>query len=159
LKLLKLPHIILCTCLLAMVGACVKPVSSDPHPRLEYKNAYNFALTPAGNDTAVVVFGYEDGDGNLFVDDYSQDANVIVTTKYYNSDSAKFLVDKSFSNKIKQPDNGYYKGKAIKGEVYMPLLQYRSSNTRKIIMFELFMVDRGKNKSNVVTSPSYTLNF
>lgn len=143
--------------LLFVLFSCVKKPSTNPVPSLEYKTAYGFALTSSGSDTAVVVVSYEDGDGNLFVDDYSQGPNLIMTTYYYNTDSAKFLKDKSFSNTVKQPDNGYYKGKSIKGDIYLPLREFRSNNTRKILKFEIFMKDMKSNLTNTVTSPVYTL--
>ncbi len=147
------------TTFLFVLVSCVKKPSTNPVPQLEYKNAYGFGLTSTGGDTAVVVVGYEDGDGNLFVDDYSQGPNLIMTTYYYNSDSAKFLKDRSFSNTVKQPDNGYYKGKSIKGDIYLPLREFRSNNTRKIIKFNIFMKDMKSNVANTVSSPVYTLNF
>jgi hypothetical protein len=140
-------------------AACVKPTSTNPVPRLEYKEAINFGLTKTGNDTVDVVIGYEDGDGNLFVDNNSQGPNLIFSTRYYNADSAKFVLDKNFSNKVKQPDNGYYKGKAIKGEILLPMTEFRSSQSRKIVKFDIFMIDLSGNKTNVVTSPAYTLTF
>lgn len=138
---------------------CAKPTSTDPVPHIEYVSAGDMYKTRAGNDTAIVTIYYEDGDGNLFVDDFSQGPNLIITTNYYNSDSARFIIDKSFPNTVKQPDNGYYKGKAIKGNVIVPLNEYRSNNTRKIINFSIFMIDLKGNKTNVVSSPNYTLNF
>jgi len=145
--------------LAVILGACAKPTSTEPVPYLEYVSAKDMKKTAAGNDTALVTFYYEDGDGNLFVDDYSQGPNLIMTTHYFNLDSNKYLVDKNFSNTIKQPDNGYYKGKAVKGNVILPLKEFRSNDTRRIIYFDIFMVDLKGNKSNVVSSPVYTLNF
>jgi hypothetical protein len=142
-----------------LIEACVKKTSSDPVPRLEYKEAHGFAISPSGGDTAVMVIGYEDGDGDLFVDNNTQGPNIIMSTFYYNADSAKFLLDKNVSNTIKQPDNGYYKGKAIKGEVIVPMKEYRSNSSRKKIKFQVFMQDVKGHLSNVVTSPVYTLTF
>jgi hypothetical protein len=139
--------------------SCVKKTSSDPVPALEFISAGNMYRTPSGNDTAVFTIGYEDGDGDLFVDEYSQGPNTVIKTLYYNADSSKFVRDKSVSNTIKQPDNGYYKGKAIKGQIIIPANEYRSNNSRKIIKFEFFMIDRKEHKSNIVSSPAYTLNF
>lgn len=143
----------------ALAMACVKPTSTNPVPSLEYKRAVDFGTTKSGGDTVNIVIGYEDGDGNLFVDNNSQGPNIIISTKYFSTDSAKFITDKNFSNKVKQPDNGYYKGKAIKGEVLLPMSEFRSGKTRKIVKFEIFMIDLSGNKTNVVSSPAYTLNF
>ena len=110
-------------------------------------------------DTAVLVIGYSDGDGDLFVDNSSNDANMVVISKYYNADSSKFLIANVDSKKLKQPENGYYKGKAVQGEIWVPLREYRANDNIKIIKFELFMTDMKKNKSNTVSSPAYTLTF
>ena len=143
--------------------ACVKPKTKDPKPVIGFVDVTNLgkvsSVTGGTRDTAVVVISYEDGDGDIFVDNSENDPNLVLTSLYYNADSSKFLVAIPESKKIKQPDNGYYKGKSIKGEIFLPLSQYRISDDIKIIKFEIFMVDMKKNKSNVVTSPTYTLNF
>ena len=143
-------------------AACVKPISTNPVPRIEYIRADNFGTTKLGSDTVNIVIGYEDGDGNLFVDNNSQGYNFFITTYYFNSDSAKFFKDNngvSYASTVKQPDNGYYKGKAIKGQILFPTKEFRTGRIRKIIKFEIFMRDLQQNFSNIVTSPVYTLNF
>jgi hypothetical protein len=143
-------------------ASCVKKTSKDPVPQIEFLSAGDMYLTKSGNDTAIFVIHYEDGDGDLFVDNNDQGQNLFITTYYFSRDSNKFLIDnngKPFGNTIKQPDNGYYKGKPITGEITIPTKEFRSGPSRKIIKFAVQMIDLKKHESNISISPVYTLNF
>jgi hypothetical protein len=160
----RLMRFILIIFLFSVFGfACVKPKTKNPVPVIGFEEVTNlgkvYSASLGSRDTAVLVISYEDGDGDIFVDNSENDPNMVLSSLYYNTDSSKFLLANADSKKIKQPDDGYYKGKSIKGKIFLPLSQYRTSDDVKIIKFELFMVDMKKNKSNVVTSPAYTLNF
>lgn len=144
--------------------SCVKGPSKDPVPTLEFK-----AVSPLGKatsasqpprDTAVLILRYEDGDGDIFRNSNTDGPNLVYTTYAFNVGSNKFKID-GYPNQatIIQPANGYYKGKSIKGDIYVPMRQFRSSDNVKVIKFTAFMVDMKNNKSNTVTSPVYTLNF
>jgi hypothetical protein len=146
--------------------SCVKQNTKNPKPVIEFIDFANAGKSKFSNgDTAVMVIGYQDGDGDLFVNSNDDDINIVFTPYAPNNDG-KFTaifnpaINDTFriTNKIKQPDNGYYKGKSIKGQIYMPLKEYRTAD-KKILKFVGFMIDMKKNKSNVVTSPTYTLNF
>jgi hypothetical protein len=140
--------------------SCVKPASKDPVPILEYKTLTNLGKKVRDNsDTATLVIGYQDGDGNLFADNSTDPSNLVITYMYYNSDSAKMVTHISEATKVFQPDKGYYKGKSIRGDITYPLAAFRPSDKVKIIQLKIFMVDMAKNKSNIITSPVYTLNF
>jgi hypothetical protein len=147
---------------------CVKQNTSNPVPAIEFKEVANLGKSPYTNtDTATIVLGYEDGDGDLFVNSTEDDYNFIFTPYSYkknlNAFSADFdyLTNDTFRivSKIKQPDNGYYKGKSIRGVIYLPLREFRLNDNVDVIKFVGFMIDMKKNKSNVVSSPVYTLNF
>lgn len=157
---------------IAIIGfACVKPKTKNPVPVIEFVSVNNLGKATGGGmgprDTAVIVLKYEDGDGNLFVDNTTEGPNVIFTTYVYNSVTGKFdgQLDPitqdtlRITTTIKQPDGGYYKGKSIKGEIFIPMKQYRLNDNIKIIKFAGFVIDTKDNKSNVVSSPVYTLNF
>jgi hypothetical protein len=144
--------------------SCVKPPSTDPVPLLEYKDVSPLERTTLGGgtprDTAVLIVRYADGDGDLFRNSSKDPPNVIYWTLAFNADSNKFIRDQDIhSYNIPQPANGYYKGKAIHGDVYIPMRQIRSSDKIKVIKFEVFMVDMQDHKSNVVTTPVFTLSF
>lgn len=137
--------------------ACVKQPSTDPVPVLEFKSVGPLGKIAGTNrDTAVVIYRYNDGDGDLFNNTSKDAPNVVCSIYSFNPDSNKFEVN-NVPYSITQPANGYYKNKAIYGDIYLPMRQFRPSDKTKIIRFELFMVDVAKNKSNVITSPTYTL--
>ena len=149
-------------------GSCVKQPSKDPVPHIEFLDFINPKKSEFSNsDTATILLSYEDGDGDLFVDNFSDLPNLVLTTYAYNNKTQKFeptfdLLSNDtvrYTNTIKQPDNGYYKGKAIRGEIYIPLSQFRENDDVKVVKFTVFMQDKKKNKSNVAASPAYTLNF
>jgi hypothetical protein len=137
-------------------GSCVKKTSKDPIPELEYKDFK--LLGRIGSDSAVFTIGYKDWDGDLFRNDNSDGPNTVLSTYIYSADSGKFIFDKAFSYAITQPADGYYKGKSIQGDIYIPVSEFRSNPQNKILKFEIFMVDMKDNKSNVVTTPQFTLN-
>ena len=153
--------------LAAFIGfSCVKPKTKNPIPVIEFADFSDPHKTPRG-DTATMVLNYEDGDGDLFVDKTSEGPNLIFTPYYYDLASKTYKASFNviindttrITMSIKQPDNGYYKGKSIKGQIYVPLLEFRPNDATKIIRFSGFMVDLAGHKSNAVVSPSYTLNF
>ena len=140
--------------------ACVKPASKDPVPILEFKTLKDLGKKARDNsDTATLVIGYADGDGDLFADNSSDPSNLVITYKYFNTDSGKFVTHLSEATKVFQPDKGYYKNKTIRGDITYPLAAFRPNDKIKIIQLTVFMVDMAKNKSNIVSSPVYTLNF
>ncbi|PBQ33247.1 hypothetical protein CNR22_16185 [Sphingobacteriaceae bacterium] len=140
----------------------------DPVPVIEYKDLLHAQKSEfTGRDTAVLSLGYEDGDGDIFMDNNTQGPNVIFIPFFYNTATGKFDVDKDpitqdtfrITNTIVQPDNGYYKGKSIKGEIFIPLREFRINDAQKIIKFTGFVIDLKGHRSNSVASPVYTLNF
>lgn len=154
--------------LVALGYSCIKKKTKDPVPYIEFIDFLKAGKSVyTGSDTALIYITYEDGDGDLFTDKRSEGPNFIFTPYFYNSLTDKFYVEFDpitkdtfrITNTILQPDNGYYKGKSIKGEIFVPLNQYRPSDAVKILKFTGFMIDMQQHKSNVVSSPAYTLNF
>lgn len=140
-----------------LVYGCVKQPSKNPVPSLEFKTVSPLGkVAGTSRDTAVVIYRYNDGDGNLFNNSSKDAPNVVCSIYTFDADSNKFIVN-NVPYSIVQPANGYYKGKAIYGDIYLPMRQFRPSDKVKMVRFELFMVDVDKNKSNVITSPTYTL--
>ncbi len=153
---------------LSIAYACAKPKTKDPVPHIEFLDFIDPRKSVfTGSDTATMHLSYEDGDGDLFVNNYSDGPNMVFTTYYYNEKTKSFEAEFSpaindtirNSTTIKQPDNGYYKGKSIRGEIFVPLTSFRSDNTKKVLKFAGFIQDMAGNKSNTFSSPSYTLNF
>ena len=154
----------ICFLLFISLVSCVKQPNEDPVPTLEYQEMINMRRVVSeslpARDTAVLVLNYSDGDGDLFRDNNSDGPNLIYSTYAFDPDSLKFILDQGPSPyTVTQPANGYYKGKAIHGEIFLPLKNFRSSTKIKVIRFETFIVDMKGNKSNVVVTPSFSLSF
>ena len=148
--------------------SCVKPKTKDPVPVIEFEGLFHLQKSEfTGSDTAVMSLKYEDGDGDIFLDNSNNGPNVIFTPFFFNTTTNAFDITidpitndtQRVTSTVKQPDDGYYKGKSIKGNIYIPMSEYRPNDNVKVIMFKGFVVDSKGNKSNTVTSPSYTLNF
>ncbi len=150
-------QLLLTICLGLVAFACVKQPSDNPVPSLEFKTVSPLGkVGTTGRDTAVVVFRYNDGDGDLFNNTSKDAPNLVCSIYTFNADSNKFEVN-NVPYSIIQPANGYYRGKSIYGDLYLPMRQFRPSNKTKIVRFEIFMMDMSKHKSNIITSPTYTL--
>ncbi len=146
----------------------MKAKTKNPVPVIEFKELDHLQKSEyTQQDTAVLAFTYEDGDGDIFLDNATQGPNLIFMPSYFNTATNKFDVQKDpythdtlrITNTAIQPDNGYYKGKSIKGDISMPLSQYRPNDNVKIIKFTGFVLDAKGHKSNIITTPSYTLPF
>lgn len=147
--------------------ACIKQKSKDPVPLIEWKDFQKAGKSPyTGSDTALIYITYQDGDGDLFTDTRGEGPNFIFTPYFYNTNKNQFEVvfdpitldTFRITNTIVQPDV-YYKGKSVKGEIFVPLNEFRPNDDVKILKFTGFMIDMKDHKSNVVSSPVYTLNF
>jgi hypothetical protein len=146
--------------------SCVKRNGNSPIPEITFQEFR--ALKGAGGDSAVFLLGYKDGDGDLFLDKNEQGPNLIITPYYFNSSKNEYLAefnpDPLFNDTmriyayIKQPSNGYYKDKSIKGEILFPTTGFRSGS-QKIFKYRLYMKDLKGNKTQVLTTPSYTISF
>jgi hypothetical protein len=153
-------HLVIIFLAALVTFSCVKRRSDRTTPELTYKGLENYGKSVYTNsDTAVLVMEYADGDGDLFVNNSTDDPNLVIISYNFLPDSNKFIVGDISGKTLKQPDNGYYKGKSIRGELYIPMKQFRLNDGIKMVKFEAFMVDMKKNKSNVIASPVYTLNF
>lgn len=155
---------------LTLATACTKKPTKDPIPAIEwvdFRDAGRSQFT--GSDTATIVLRYEDGDGDIFVNNFSDNANLIITPYHWDAALGRFVAtfnpDPTFNDTIRQPhtikhpDSEYYKNKAIRGEIFVPLTSFRENPNQRILKFTGFMVDMKGHKSNIFSSPSYTLNF
>ena len=160
--------------------SCVKPKTTDPIPKLTFKQMQGDAVEAGSesaavwptnkpvskklytshinnSDTALLVIGFTDGDGDLFRDSKNDGANLVYTTYAYDAATQEFKINGNPNPAtVVQPAEGYYKGKSIQGEIGIPLPDFRLNNV-KIIKLEVFMIDVQNHKTNVVSSPVYTL--
>lgn len=141
----------------ALGFSCLKKKSIGPVPELEFLEFTQ--KTTASKDSATFKLGYVDSDGDLFRDKTSDGPNLIFKTLAYNSDSAKFKTNLTISKVIIQPAGGYYKDQSIQGYIYLQETEFRRSKNDRILKFEVYMTDMAGNKSNIVTSPTYTLTY
>ena len=149
-----------------LLFACVKKPSTSPVPTIEYIDFQ--AKQVSGHDTAGMVIGYEDGDGDIFRDLTVNGPNFIATFYYFNNGTKTFkpifpdpITQDTFRivQTVLQPKDGNYKGKAVKGEIYIPMSTFRSADSVKRFKYTIYMVDEGGHVSNRVTTPEFTVNF
>lgn len=123
--------------------SCVKPKTTDPVPVISFKQVQGDANEVGGanvvwstnktvskkqytskatqSDTALLVIGFEDGDGDLFRDSRSDNANLVYTVYAYDAATQQFTVNGNPNPAtVVQPADGYYKGKSVQGEIGLP---------------------------------------
>lgn len=151
--------------LLAVFGfSCVKKQSKDPVPKLEFLD-FSSSKTN-GIDNGQLILGYEDGDGDIFRDETTHLPNLIIKFYYYNSGTKKFtgFFDTNISDTfniakiITQPGDGF-KGKSIKGEIYIPMTEFRPADSIKIFKYKIFAMDEAGHNSNMLITPQFTVNY
>jgi hypothetical protein len=144
--------------------SCVKKQSKDPVPKLEYLSFESSKSN--GIDNGSMLLGYEDGDGDIFRQESTKLPNLIMKFYYYNSGTKKFtgFFDTNISDTfniskiITQPGDGF-KGKAIKGTIYIPMNEFRPADSIKVFKYVIFAVDEAGHNSNVVTTPEFIVNY
>lgn len=150
-------YLLVIFCFTGLVTSCVKKTPEDPIPVIEFKD---FQAWKNGNrDTAIMTLSYNDYDGDLFRNTTNDGPNTVLKTFIFNTDSNKFIKDQTLSYAITQPGDDFYKGKSIKGDIIIPMSQFRPNNQVKLMKFEVFMVDMSENKSNIVATPQFSLTF
>jgi hypothetical protein len=137
--------------------SCIKKGQKSTTAEITYKDFRAWKV--AGRDTAVMTLGYTDWDGDLFRNSTSDGPNTILRTYVFNVDSNKFIEDEAFSYILIQPGDGFYKGKSIKGDIILPLKEFRPNDNVKITKYDIFMLDMKGDKTNVVTTPQFTFTF
>lgn len=152
----KIKYFLAAVVILGCVFACVKKKSFSQSPEIEFKS-----FTPYGNtDTADLVIGFSDGDGDIGKEKESKDYNLFMTYYYFNADSNRFTAFySSFINDtlrlpytIRKPVDDY-NGKPISGEVAVKINGYRASKTHKRIKYVLYMLDNADHRSNLLSTP------
>jgi len=144
--------------------SCVKKQSKDPVPSLEF---IDFTSSKSnGIDNGQMILGYADGDGDIFREIPGKVPNLIMKFYYYNNGTKKFtgFFDTNISDTfniakiITQPGDGF-KGKSIRGEIYIPMTEFRPADSIKVFKYVIFAVDEAGHNSNIVTTPQFTVNY
>ena len=149
----------------ALCSACVKKPTTSPVPKIWYDSFKAWRVN--NSDTAVMVLGYEDGDGDIFRDQTSHGPNLIGTFYYLNSVTKKFTAIKDhitndtarITQTILQPVDAGYKGKSVQGKIYLPMSEFRSGDSVKIFMYHFFIEDEAGHKSNLISTDTLKVNF
>jgi hypothetical protein len=152
----KIKYVLIITAIAGFFFACVKKQSFSQSPEITYKS-----FTPDGlTDTANLVIGFSDGDGDIGKDKEDKTNNLFYTFYFYDTVTKVFRADYSntFNDTIRIPytvrkPTDDYSGKPISGEIAIKINGYRGSKTRKRIKYVLYMFDNANHKSNVLTTP------
>lgn len=145
---------------------CVKEEQYPVIPEIGFQSYATYTSIDGKDSLGLVTIWYKDGDGNIGL--YPSDTVEPLKYNFY----LKFLqqidgqmvevqpVDTNVNFNARIPlltPNG--RNKNIKGEITMTLELYFASQILKsdVIGFEIYIKDRGQNKSNVVTSPSFKI--
>ncbi|MEO6301762.1 MAG: hypothetical protein ABIP51_01190 [Bacteroidia bacterium] len=144
--------------------ACVKRQTKDPVPAITYETFVSSKTN--GIDDGQMVLGYEDGDGDIFREETTHIPNLIMKFYYYNNGTHQFTgffdtnINDTFNiaKIITQPGDGF-KGKSIKGEIYIPMAEFRPADSIKVFKYVIFALDESGNKSNIVTTPQFTVDY
>ncbi|HWY11498.1 MAG TPA: hypothetical protein VN026_09240 [Bacteroidia bacterium] len=155
----KIKHLLLILALIAGVYACVKKKTFSQKPEITYKS-----FTPFVGDSADMVIGFSDGDGNIGAAIGDTTKNLFMNYYYKDTISQKFVAFyDAFGNDslktgytIRKPSDSY-EGKSISGEVAVRISKYRHSKRIKTIKYVIYMFDEKGNKSNVLTTPELTV--
>ena len=152
----KIKYFFTLTLLLGCLFACVKKKSFSQSPEIEYKSFFPYGLT----DTADLVLGFSDGDGDIGKDKEDKTNNLFMTFYFFDTVIQKFRADYNailldtvrIPYTIRKPIDDY-NGKPISGEVAIKINGYRGSKTRKRIKYVVYMLDNANHMSNLLTTP------
>ncbi len=154
----KFKYLFLLAALLFIYNACVKKKTYSQNPEIEYKTFTPY-LYPNG-DSAIMVIGFADGNGDIGKDVGDTTLNLFMTYYYKDSITQKYMAyyDPFFSDTVR---NGYtirkpndsYNGKPISGEVSVRINKYRHSKKIKDLKYIIYMFDNAGNKSNILSTP------
>lgn len=154
--------------------SCIKRQKGSPTPEIEYLDFQAFKRS-GDNDTSYHLLKFLDGDGDLFRNIESNEGpNFMSKLFYFNNDSNKFIpyvqivkdpttgvvlgIDSfPYKQTVTNPKDVSFKDQSINGTILIPSKEYRPSNSVKKFYFTYYMVDRAGNKSNVVTTPTITV--
>lgn len=138
--------------------SCIKKKTYPTVPEIEYKQ-----FVPYEGDTADLVIGFTDGDGDIGASENSTTQNLFVTYYYKDAVTGKYtayyssmLNDTVRTGYIVRSPTDSYKGKPISGEYSIRLQQYRHTTAVKQLKYVIVMYDNAGNKSNVLTTDEIT---
>lgn len=157
--------------ILVITMSCKKYEQFPPEPVLEFTDFILLRDTAGIDQRGILKFNYTDGDGNIGLYDYDTlppyDYNLFI--KYFEQQKGVFkeifLITPNYINDTTiEYDTATFnsripiltpagKNKAIRGEVEDTLFVNNPLSKYDTIKFEIYVVDRDLNKSNVISTP------
>lgn len=143
-----------------LIFSCVKKTVYDAVPEIEYSS-----FTPYTDETADISIKFKDGDGDIGVQGTADSTKNFWVNYYYKDTITQKYVAFCYgcgtdslktSYGVRAPD-GSFAGKPISGEISVHLQQYRHSKKIKHIKYVVYLFDKAKHKSNIITTPEITV--
>ncbi len=152
----KIKYFLIIAGLAAFFFACVKKKTYSQSPEISFISFHPYGLT----DTADMVIGFSDGDGDIGKEKEDKTYNLFTTFYYFDTVANKFtalyipaaLDTLRVPYTIRKPVDDY-EGKSISGEVSIKMNGYRGSKTRKRIKYVIYMNDNAGHQSNILVTP------
>lgn len=136
----------------AITTSCLKNDEYSEIPELSFISYKTFSANGVDVDSAVYVFGFTDGDGDLGSDD-SSDVNCFL--HYYEKDADSMRLYPSFQREYRLPSlTPNAKNKAIDGEISLTIKPAPTFNplNDSVYQWGCTVMDRSGNESNEVKS-------
>lgn len=155
-------------CVACLLSSCLGKPEFSNTPLITFKSVQ--ILAPQGQkygDSLLLTVEFEDGDGDLGTFDTAFTAknfNILIFKKVQNSFSAVKFIDPTFPLNSTFPTLNSVSNSPIKGELrqsiqfaYLVGGTTPSLNKGDIVKFQIQIIDRAKNKSNIVESNEVVL--
>lgn len=142
-----------CMCIIVLLSSCLKGTEYPLEPEIEFISM-SFADSTApmlGGPMyiGVITIGFTDGDGDI--GGFQNDTTINMFVSQINIVNGEHLspIDKSYTIPYVTPEG---QNKSLKGEIDIELffLPFEIADTA---MFEVYIEDRSKNKSNIISTP------
>lgn len=161
--------------LLVFVGLITVLFSCEPEdkypiiPHIQYVALEKIANDYGYDYKAILKFYFEDGDGDLGLDDTTEDMqppfdnssiyhyNFFIS--YYEKQNGTFVkVDLPAEQNARIPRLSTSSSESIDGEIAIEIFINNFTSTYDTVRFEFFIVDRALHHSNTVTTPEIIIN-
>lgn len=144
-----------------LLSSCLKGVQYPPEPVIELISVvFTDSIEPQlGNKMYIglITFGFTDGDGNIGVNQGDTTENMFVHEIGIVNGEHQAPIDLSYTIPYLTPDG---QNKSLKGEIDVELFLEPAPPKPHVydtVIFELYIVDRSNNKSNIITTPTIVL--
>jgi len=149
--------------LLGAIYGCLEEASFPDEPFILFES-----LTPASNQTdALLVLGFTDGDGDFGLSEADLDDMIAIDPLYANNVFIEYFEREGDEWVAYPTEVPYYyripritpsgQNPALKGEIRIDVLAYFNPFTENdSFRYEIFVVDRALNESNLLVTPSFS---